>query len=80
MPGSVTGARKKRREEDGTARKARRCAMERASACWSILLGVERLVGGRSTAKKMKGKLEKIDKSSKTSTEITDLVVIFVKL
>ena len=38
MPGSVAGARKKRREEDGTARKAGRCAMEGKAPdgrfCW----------------------------------------------
>ena len=40
---------------------------------------LERLVGERSTAQKMKGKLEQIDGSSKNSTEITDLAVFFVK-
>ena len=46
--------------------------------CW-VRWGIAGLVGGRSTAQKMKGKLEQIDESSKTSTEITDSVMFFVK-
>ena len=54
---SVTGTRKKRREEDGTARKARTCAME-GKRLLVDSVGCSAFGRRKATTQKMKGKLE----------------------
>ena len=54
---SVTGTRKKRREEDGTARKARRCAME-GKRLLVDSVGCSAFGRRKATTQKMKDKLE----------------------
>ena len=46
--------------------------------CW-VRWGIEGLVGGRSTAHKIKGESEQTDENAKNSTEKTDFAFFFCK-